>query len=257
MRSSDQAAYYHCQLNICYQSMFPSYSLKRREKLSEMQNLFLLCREHFLLEQNNSQRQAHICSDHHHYQYEREEQKWTSKYDFLYSSADICITSSHPMFSLQNYWCRHFVLSKHVLKKINQLCKSFFFFEKGEERFARGARVSLQAICFFKYEKGLGLQDILNWNQACVLKNIRSIFSKTSLIWIAWIEAYVLKGRSIWQISALQGNSRSRRKLLQLIHTAYQFIKQENGIKIWPFPGDCYSIAFVWNEIKLKQEKVE
>ena len=34
------------------------------------------------------------------------------------------------LFNIQNYWCRHFILPKSVLKKINQLCSSFFLERK-------------------------------------------------------------------------------------------------------------------------------
>ena len=34
------------------------------------------------------------------------------------------------LFNIQNYWCRRFILPKSVLKKINQLCSSFFLERK-------------------------------------------------------------------------------------------------------------------------------
>ena len=72
------------------------------------------------------------------------------------------------IFSIQNYWSRHFLLPKSVLKKINQLCSSFFW--KGNSNTAQGTRVSWNSICHPKDEGGLGLKDILSWNQACLLK---------------------------------------------------------------------------------------
>ena len=30
------------------------------------------------------------------------------------------------LFNVQNYWCRHFILPKGVLKKILQICSQFF-----------------------------------------------------------------------------------------------------------------------------------
>ena len=47
--------------------------------------------------------------------------------------------------------------------------------------------MSWKAICQPKDEGGLGLKDILTWNQACVLQNIWTIITKAGSLWIAWI----------------------------------------------------------------------
>ena len=91
------------------------------------------------------------------------------------------------------------MLSKGVIKRINQLCSRFFW--KGNDSSSRGARISWQTICTPKSEGGLGLKDLKSWNHACVLQNIWAIMAKAGSLWIAWIHAYVLKGRSIWQIA--------------------------------------------------------
>ena len=35
------------------------------------------------------------------------------------------------LFSIQNFWCRHFIMPKGVLKRINQLCSGFFYGKEG------------------------------------------------------------------------------------------------------------------------------
>ena len=85
-------------------------------------------------------------------------------------------------------------MPKSVLKKINQLCSSFFW--KGSDAPTRGARVKWSIICLPKIEERLGVKDIFNWNKACIIQNILAIISKARSLWIAWINAYVLKGRS-------------------------------------------------------------
>ena len=100
------------------------------------------------------------------------------------------------IYSIQNYWCRHFMLPKSVLKKISQTCAHFFW--QGNSTNSKGARVSWQAICYPKAEGGLGLKDVVSWNHACMLHHLRSIFAKAGSLWIAWLYAYVLKGRSVW-----------------------------------------------------------
>ena len=117
------------------------------------------------------------------------------------------------VYSIQNFWCRQFLLPKSVLKKLNQLCSSFFW--KGTSGSGKGARVKWQDVCYPKAEGGLGLKDILSWNQACMIQHLWSIFTRSGSIWIAWIYDYVLKGRSIWCVSASPNCSWNWRKLLQ------------------------------------------
>ena len=122
---------------------------------------------------------------------------WTSKY-LSYARRLKLIQSM--LFSIQNYWCRIFILPKGVIKKVNQICASFFW--KGSDKSAYGARVSWNDICHPKAEGGLGLKDSMSWNIACVLQNIWAIMAKTGSLWIAWLEAYMLKGRSFWHSSS-------------------------------------------------------
>ena len=44
------------------------------------------------------------------------------------------------LFSIQNFWCRNFILPKGMLNMINQLCAGFLW--HGKEQTAKGARVS-------------------------------------------------------------------------------------------------------------------
>ena len=81
---------------------------------------------------------------------------------------------------------------------MNQLCAGFLW--KGEESSDKGARVKCQP----KYEGGLGLKEIYSWNNACIMQHIWEIISKAGSIWIAWIYAYVLKGRDFWEFQPLK-----------------------------------------------------
>ena len=44
------------------------------------------------------------------------------------------------LFSMQNFWCRFFILPKRILKRIAQICSSYLW--KGRESKAKGAKVS-------------------------------------------------------------------------------------------------------------------
>ena len=96
----------------------------------------------------------------------------------------------------------------------------------------------------------------MSWNQACILQNIWAIISKAGSLWIAWIETYVLKGRSIWEALNTQASSWNWKKLLQLRDLASRFIEVKNGAEVWKFPRSKYSAAEIWKEIRPKQDKV-
>ena len=86
-------------------------------------------------------------------------------------------------------------MPKGVLKRINQFCSGFLW--KGKEQSARGACVSWDEICYPKSEGGgLGIRELCSWNQACVMQSIWALIVKSGSIWIAWVQEYVLKGKS-------------------------------------------------------------
>ena len=87
------------------------------------------------------------------------------------------------LVSIQNFWCRHFIMLMGVLRKINQLCVGFIW--KGNEQLAKEAQVSWENICYLKSEGGFGLKDIMSWNQTCVMQNIWAIITKLDSLWIA------------------------------------------------------------------------
>ena len=117
---------------------------------------------------------------------------WSTK---LLSYAGRLLLIQSVLYNIQNFWCRHFILPKGVLKKINQLCSGFFW--KGKNQSTRGTRLSWEAICYPKSDGGLRLKDLKSWNHACVLQNIWAIIVNSGSLWIAGIYEYVLKERSI------------------------------------------------------------
>ena len=114
-----------------------------------------------------------------------------------------------------------------------------------------------KTICHPKSEGGLGLKDMLSWNQACIMQNVWAIISKAGSIWIAWIQAYVLKGRDFWQIPASLNSSWSWRRLLKLKETTWRLVEWNDGVANWVFPENKYKAIVVWREIRPKMEKVE
>lgn len=72
--------------------------------------------------------------------------------------------------SLQNYWCRQFLLPKRIVKHVNSICSKFFWENKSNGHVK--ARISWHSISFPKAEGGLGLKDAFSCNKACFLRNL-------------------------------------------------------------------------------------
>ncbi|XP_017609358.1 uncharacterized protein LOC108455289 [Gossypium arboreum] len=105
------------------------------------------------------------------------------------------------LFSMQNFWCRIFLLPSKVVKKVNKLCSSFLW--KGHEFSAKGVKVGWDKVCYPKVEGGLGLKNLSVWNKVCMMRCLYLILIKAGSLWMAWSEPYVLKGANIWQVQYL------------------------------------------------------
>ena len=99
-----------------------------------------------------------------------------------------------------------------------------------------------------KSEGGLGLKELVSWNQSCVMQNIWAIIVRAGSLWIAWIQEYVLKGRSFWQINETSNGSWNWNKLLRLRTKARSFIEVKDGREVWKIAGSRYRVATVWGK---------
>lgn len=90
-----------------------------------------------------------------------------------------------------------------------QLLLNLSFFWHGDDnvQFKGWARIAWSSVCKPKGEGGLGLQDLESWNLACELRNLWDVIICAGSLWVAWIEAYILKGNSIWHVEIKQNCS--------------------------------------------------
>ncbi|KAH1089507.1 hypothetical protein J1N35_016764 [Gossypium stocksii] len=80
-------------------------------------------------------------------------QSWASR---CLSYAGRLQLTQFVLFSMQNFWCRIFLLPSKVVKKVNKLCSSFLW--KGRELSAKGVKVGWDKVCYPEAEGGLGLR---------------------------------------------------------------------------------------------------
>jgi hypothetical protein len=62
-----------------------------------------------------------------------------------------------------------------------------------------------------------------------MLRHIWNLFACAGSIWVAWIQTYLLKGRSFWRVKIPSNCSWCWRKLLKLWEFARNCIKFEVG----------------------------
>ena len=79
-----------------------------------------------------------------------------------------------------------------------------------------------------------------------MLQNIWAIIAKSSSIWIAWIQEYVLKEGSFWDLVESSSGNWSWNKLLRLRPLAQKFVEWKNGKEQWIFLGGRYKATTVW-----------
>ncbi|KAA3475648.1 reverse transcriptase [Gossypium australe] len=141
------------------------------------------------------------------------------------------------LFHIKNYWAWHFLLPKQAIKLVNQMCMRSLW--KGQNEKVKVARVTWEQICKPK-NGGLILKDLASWNKAC------PILIQVGSLWIAWINAYMLRGRHVMLLPLVQNSSWGWKKLMCLINQA----------RGWPLQGQRYQVSKVWQEIRPKASKV-
>ncbi|XP_039045886.1 uncharacterized protein LOC120185854 [Hibiscus syriacus] len=160
------------------------------------------------------------------------------------SYADILELIRSVIFSVSNYWCRQLILPNSILAKVDQLCSRFFW--KGDDKPAKGARISWDFICFSKAEGGLGLKNTKIWNKACSIDLIRKILAGHGSLWVAWLKTYVFKDQDFWNFVAGSNVSWSINRLLKLRPTSLSIFSSSSSLRL----------RDIWESIRIKREKV-
>ncbi|CAL1375528.1 unnamed protein product [Linum trigynum] len=103
------------------------------------------------------------------------------------------------LYSMSQYWMSVFMLPKAVIREVERICSNFLW--------SVGPGLKLKAMMAWKYlaipkkEGGQGLRDLVSWNYACVYRQIWVVMMQQGSLWVAWIQAYKLKGRDFWNVN--------------------------------------------------------
>ncbi|GJR79369.1 uncharacterized protein Tco_0150154, partial [Tanacetum coccineum] len=133
--------------------------------------------------------------------------------------------------SMHVYWASVLVIPKVIIYDIQHLIRGFLWCN-GE--YKRGkAKVAWENICLPTYEGGLGLRSLEVFNKALITKHIWNIVTNKESLWVRWIHAVKLRGRSFWAIPLNDADmSWGWRKLLQLRDLGFT-LQCHNGW-VWP-----------------------
>ncbi|XP_038885895.1 uncharacterized protein LOC120076201 [Benincasa hispida] len=104
------------------------------------------------------------------------------------------------------------VLLACVTHEVERLLRSYLW--KGSVGSWGGAQVAWDEVCLQKGEGELGVTDVALWNQAAIMKLLWLLLVKLGSLWVAWMEAYILRGRSLWAIRCKVGKSWCLRAIL-------------------------------------------
>lgn len=130
------------------------------------------------------------------FQIKRKLGSWTSK---TLSMAGRLTLISSVIAGITGFWMSTFLLPKCVMNKITSLCSSFLWHDT--IGFSTGAKVSWEELSILKAEGGLGLRNIINWNETCILKLLWMIFFRLGSLWVAWIINKYISSASFWELN--------------------------------------------------------
>lgn len=129
--------------------------------------------------------------------------------------------------SIVNFWSSAFILPMGCLDEIESLCSTFLW--SGSPNQTHKAKVKWDDLCYPKSEGGLGIVKLHDSVRVFALKLIWRLFIMLSSLWVTWVQHYLLRYSSFWNIRDDSKGSWIWRKLLKLRDLAYQFIRVEVG----------------------------
>lgn len=96
------------------------------------------------------------------------------------------------LIGISSYWCQIFILPKRVINVVNSICRSFLWF--GVPHSHRPGNVRWKEVCNPKKVGGLGVRNILVWNQAAVGKIAWHIHMLRESLWVKLVHGVYTKG---------------------------------------------------------------
>ncbi|XP_074314389.1 uncharacterized protein LOC141649602 [Silene latifolia] len=100
------------------------------------------------------------------------------------------------IFGIQNFWGASILLPKGIAKKIHKICKDFLWGTDDGAR--RWVFKSWASLCRPRREGGVDIKEILSWNKTQMMGWLYKLETNAPNIWVQWVNAYILKGATLW-----------------------------------------------------------
>ena len=125
-----------------------------------------------------------------------------------------------------------------VHRDVDKILRAYLWRGKKEGRGV--AKVAWDEVCLPFDEGGLDIRDGSSWNIASTLKILWLLLVKSGSLWVAWVESYILKGRSLLEIDAGVSRSWCFREILRKRDILKDHVKMEVGngrkCRVWLVP---------------------
>ncbi|GJW28396.1 hypothetical protein Tco_0045271 [Tanacetum coccineum] len=136
---------------------------------------------------------------------------------------------------LHVFWASVFMLPTRILLDIEQIMRGFLWCN-GKLRSGK-AKVAWEVVCLPKDEGGLGIRRLDTFNKALMTTHVWKLLTRKESLWVQWIHAYKLRGRSFWDVPYRGNMSWGWRNILKLRPLIRDFIWHKigdgSGTSVW------------------------
>ncbi|KAJ0442317.1 putative RNA-directed DNA polymerase [Helianthus annuus] len=129
--------------------------------------------------------------------------------------------------AMYSYWAAVFCLPVSIIKSIERIMKDFLW-QHGSTG-SKVAKVAWKDVCLPKCEGGLSIRKVSDVNKSLMIFHIYSIVSGRNSLWVEWIQAHRLRGRSFWDVKVPQNSTWGWRKLLSFRSLVRKFFWSQIG----------------------------
>lgn len=101
------------------------------------------------------------------------------------------------LHSIQAFWSSIVILPKKILKDIDDILRKFVW--SGTELNKHGVKMAWEDVCCPLKEGGLGIKNVVVWNQESMVRHLWDIARKKDSLWVKWCHQYRLMNKSLWE----------------------------------------------------------
>ncbi|XP_062104256.1 uncharacterized protein LOC133815430 [Humulus lupulus] len=128
------------------------------------------------------------------------------------------------LLGIRSFWMSIFLLPKSVINEIDSLCRRFLWgTSRGNDNRSKLHLTAWNQVCLPKCLGGIGFKEGAKWNMVLLAKYIWVVSTKQDILWVKWIDAVYLKGKSFWEYNLQSDVSWYWRKLIKM----REFISRE------------------------------